>query len=533
MNETPSFLPRPELGADTLSARPYQAEATEAVRREFAAGRRSTVVILPTGTGKTVLFSKISRATVEKRGKVLILAHRGELLEQAANVLERVGIVAGIEKAEARARAAFEPDVVVGSVQTFQRKRLASWPRDHFRLLIVDEAHHATAQSYQAILRHFSPARVLGVTATPDRADQDEIAAVFESVAYEMTIWQAMTAPDPGPYLCRLRFVQCDVDIDLRDIRTTGGDYNLADLEARIRPLIDTLANAIRKEVGGRPTLVFCPDVGSSTAMATALQSLGLRADWVAGDSPDRAAKVEAYKEGRTQVLANCNLLTEGFDAPRTAAVVLCRPTKSRPLYSQMVGRGTRLAPGKPDCLLVDFNYLTIKHDLCRPADLFDTTVTDPEQLAILDEMLKESPGLDLVEAVERAEAERQHRQVLRVRAREREMNYRRVSYDPLAVADTLGLTFRGATSATHDLATSKQVELLSKKGVTGAETLSKRRASKLIDVLMRRRDEHKATLKQVSWLIAKGIDPAEARAMGFDDASATLSRFFGRRQPA
>lgn len=521
------LLSKPELGADTITARPYQLEAIEATRRELKT-HRSTCVIHPTGLGKTVLFSKIARLTVEKGNRALILAHRGELIEQAADTLERVGILAGIEKAETYARSAFEPDVVVGTVQSFQRDRLASWPSDHFRLVIVDEAHHATATTYQKILNYFHAAKVLGVTATPDRADEDEIADVFESIAHEITIWDAMTAPPPGPYLCRLKFVQCDLEIDLRDIRTTGGDYNLGDLEKLIRPLIDKLANAIRQEAGDRPTIIFTPDVGSAQAMATALQTMNLTADWISGESQDRKAKINKYKDGETQYLCNCNLLTEGFDAPKTAAIALCRPTQSRNLYSQMVGRGTR--PAKPDCLLIDFNYLTKKHDLVRPADLFDSMDTSDETAQIFNELLKERKGQDLVDVVEKARATQQERQVLRVQAHQREVKYRKVSYDPLSAADTLGIPVRGVVNAVNDPPSPKQCDLLKKFGVENPESLSRRRASRMIDVLLERRRKGLATMKQVSWAINKGVNPTVARAMSFDEAHAYLDTVFRKR---
>lgn len=524
-----TLLARPELGPDTLSARPYQEAAVELARGQLAVAR-STVIIHPTGLGKTVLAAKISRLVVDCGGRVLFLAHRGELIEQACATMERVGILAGVEKAGSRARAAFDPDVVVATVQTMQRERLRSWPRDHFRLVVVDEAHHATAESYRRVLKHFAGAKVLGITATPDRADEDAIASVFETVAHEMTIWDAMVAPHPGPYLSRLRFVQCDVGIDLRGIRTTGGDYNLADLEDRIGPLIETLANAVRQEVGVRPTLVFTPDVGSAQAMAAALRQMNVKADWVAGDSPDRRQKIGAYKQGDTQVLCNCALLTEGFDSPHTAAVVLCRPTKSRPLYAQMVGRGTRLHPGKEDCLLVDFNFLTEKHDLVRPGDLFDTTHTDPEELAAVDEILKAEPGVDLVDAVERAKKQHRERQVLAIRAKEREVRYRKVSYDPLDAARVLGLVFRGPGDASHSPATDRQVAALTKFGVTAAAGMSRRHASRLLDLLISRAKEGKATVKQVSWAIAKGCDPDEARGMTFHGASEFLDAAFHGR---
>ena len=180
-----------------------------------SAARSQRYECLPTGCGKTITFGMITRKAIEKGNKVLILAHRGELIDQAAEKLCTLGVDAQIEQASSYARSVWEPDCVVGTVQTLRGKRLESWPRDYFRLIVTDEAHHATADTYQAIYEHFN-ALHLGVTATADRADEDSLSDVFESVAYEYSLWDAMRAPHPGPYLCRLTFVQCDLQIDLR-----------------------------------------------------------------------------------------------------------------------------------------------------------------------------------------------------------------------------------------------------------------------------------------------------------------------------
>lgn len=479
--------------------------------------------------GKTVVFASIARSCVERGGRVLVLAHRKELIDQAANTIERVGILPGIERGDQYARAAFEPHVVVASKDSLHPKRIASWEHDHFRLIITDECHRATATTYERVFKHFSTAKLLGVTATPDRADEDEILDVFGSIAYEMSIWDAMTAEPPGPWLCRLKFVQCDVQIDLRGIRTTGGDFNAADLEARIRPLVDLLANAIRQEIGSRPTLVFCPDVGSSQAMATALQSLGISAEWVAGIDPERERKIADYKAGRYQVLANCMLLTEGFDAPSTAAIVLCRPTKSRPLYAQMVGRGTRLKTGlaHEDCLLIDFAFLTDKHDLCRPADLFDRSDKSDEENSLVEKMLAESVAkgekADLIDVVERAGKKHKELQVLRIKAREREVKYRRVAFDPLSMADALGVTMRQGVGAVHTPATPKQIEVLGKFRVRDCERISKRQATRLLDVFFERSRAGLASAAQVSYLIALGERPEIARNFSRQEASSRI----------
>lgn len=363
-----SLLEIPPVRPTDIHLRGYQKDAIDAVRNEYLKGIRSTLLVMATGLGKTVSFGMVARMVAEKGGRTLVLAHRGELIEQAAETLTRIGLDPGIEKANSFARAIYEPNVVVATVQTMQRERLQTWPRDFFKLVIVDECHHSTAKSYRNILDHFSSARVLGVTATAERVDDDALGDVFESVAYEYTLWEAMTAPAPGPYLSRLRFVQCDVGIDLRDIRTTAGDLNAADLEEAIRPHIETLANAIKQEIGDRKTLIFTPDVGSAMAMASALNGeLGIRSRWVSGESPDRKAIIDGFKRGDFQALANCSLLLEGFDCPSVSAIALCRPTKSRPLYTQIVGRGTRLCNGKENCIaegelvLTDFGLVPIE----------------------------------------------------------------------------------------------------------------------------------------------------------------------------
>ena len=529
-----ALLSTPELGANTLTPREYQSAAIDAARVELGVHRkRSTLIILPTGTGKTVAFALAARSCVQKGGRALVIAHREELITQAANVIERAGLHPAVERADSYARAHFEPNVVVASVQTIGgKKRLATWPRDYFNLIVIDEAHHATAETYRRVANHFASAKLLGVTATPDRADDDEIAAVFESVAYEMSIWDAMTAPAPGPYLCPLKIVRCEEPIDLRGIRTTAGDFNAAELEERIGPIIESLANAIKPRIEGRQTIVFTPDCGSSSAMATALQSIGVRADYVWGDSPDRAEKVARYQVGETQVLVNCMLFTEGFDAPSTSAIVLCRPTKSRSLYSQMVGRGTRLAPGKPDCLLIDFAWLTDKMDLVRPSDLFDRSNRPDDEAKILAEEIEKATGpIDLIEAAERAKEEAVRRREIAVKAWAKSCNMRFVSYNALDMANTLGIPVRGATrDAIHSPATDRQVETLAKFGVADGKTMSVRRAAKMLDTIFDRMKRKLATAKQLTWLIKLGVEPSQARSMTFAEASAFLDSKFQKR---
>jgi superfamily II DNA or RNA helicase len=541
-----SLLATPEIRPTDWKLRDYQLRAINDVRHEFARGKKSTLIVCATGVGKSVILGMIARRVAERGGRTLVIAHRGELIEQLTETLTRLGLSVGIEKGESYARSLFEPHAVVATVQTMKGERLKSWPRDYFKLVVTDEAHHATATSYQNIYKNFDAIH-LGVTATPDRADGDSLGDVYESVAFEYSMWDAMTAPEPGPYLSRLRFVQCDVGVDLREISTTGkADLNVAELEEAIKPHVETLANAIKQEIGTRRTLIFTPDVGSTMAMASALYSIGVAAKWVAGDSPDRSEVIGGFRRGDFQVLSNCALATEGFDCPEISAVVLCRPTKSRALFSQMCGRGTRLSLGKDHCLIVDFNWLTETHDLVTPVELFDTTHTDSETMDIANAMLKdggsadpsdgddEAPedrkGLDLMDVIERAEAEKKRRTVLRVQARERQIKYRKVSYDPLTAMETLGMPVRKEAASLQGTITDRQRETLEKFGVTGMESCSKRRASALIDTLMERSRLKLCSHKQIAHLIRNGVPAEEARAMSKAQASEFLSNLWGDR---
>lgn len=864
--------------SSSVVLRDYQQAAHDRIFEEFDRGIRSTLLVLPTGCGKTVVFGSVARRVIEERGgRVLILAHRGELLTQAADRLADMGLDAAIEKAERNARAALwgDPACVVASVQTMRGDRLRSWPRGHFDLLVVDEAHHAPADSYKSIYDHFSTALHLGVTATADRLDGENLGQVYQTLAYEYSLREAIERE----HLCRLRFVRCETTVDLSDIRTTGGDLNQGDIEEAIRPYIDELANATRQEIGDRRAIVFTPDVGSAEAFASALCSLGLRAESIAGCSRDREEILDGFRKGRFRILTNCALLTEGFDAPFVSAIVLARPTKSRGLYcldaetevltrrgwvgpdeirdddiaaafdlddssigwsrilarvdrplddgesmmgiaspsldirvsdrhrmvvgkivgrakrrldwqfveakdlvlaasnyeipvsgieradglplsdheiefigwfmtdgglhrttnaitiyqaaaspyhgrikaciegcgfkygvysetrstefsesstiikyavskgqprgrdkhltgwadlepyidkdfapaldglsrnqlavlidamncgdglkpkaidwvpattsictgnrtmadrlqslcvrrgfrcnvstghwnarpiyiirvkdeqaryvggcnlkdrptfgglefvqgervwcvsveteaivtrrkgkvaivgnSQMIGRGTRRAPNKPDCLIVDFAWLTGRHQLVTPVELFDTTKMDQEVQALARAMVEAGQSPDLLEAIEAAEAQHRERQKVRIVAREREVRYRRVSYDPFAAMETLGMPSRPESEASlRTRPSEKQVSYLEKMGVTDARSMSRRRASMMLDVLVERRQKQMATLKQVSWCVKLGVEPEDARKMSFSAASAFLDRSFqgGRR---
>lgn len=347
--------------------RPYQQQARDHIHAEWENGHTRTLLVLPTGTGKTIVFASVAADQVRAGDRVLILAHRGELLEQAADKLQRsTGLVSAVEKADATCLNTWFR-VVVGSVQTLQRTaRLERFPHDYFGTIIIDEAHHAITDGYRRILDYFGDAKVLGVTATPDRGDMRNLGEVFDSLAFEYKLTDAIKEG----YLCRIMAQTIPLKLDISSVTMSGGDYAVGDLGTALDPYLEQIAAEMAQRCKGRKTVVFLPLIKTSQKFRDLLNSHGFRAAEVNGQSADRRQVLADFDAGKYNVLCNSMLLTEGWDCPSVDCVVVLRPTKVRSLYSQMVGRGTRLSPGKSDLLLLDFLWMTDKHELCRPADL-------------------------------------------------------------------------------------------------------------------------------------------------------------------
>ncbi len=362
-----------------ISLRDYQLEAIGRTLQAFATGLRRLLISLPTGTGKTVVFAELIR---RRAVRALVLAHRDELISQAAAKVVEVWPEArlGVVKAE---RDDVGAPVVVASVQTLARpSRLARLLAvGRFATVVVDEAHHATADAYRDILHgvgSFDPGGplTLGVTATAFRADGASLGDVFESVVYEVGILPMI---ERG-YLAdvrakRIRLEGADFGFDV-----TRGDYAVAEVEAELlkADAPTHAAGAYLEHAAGRKALVFTPTVAVAHAMAEAFRARGVAAEAVDGSTPEdeRRAILARFHSGETAVVANCAVLTEGFDEPSVSCVIVARPTRSKGLYCQMVGRGTRLYPGKADLLVLDLVGATGRHDLMTAAKLFDV----PEQ---------------------------------------------------------------------------------------------------------------------------------------------------------
>lgn len=354
--------PTPSPERPRFALRPYQVEAIDSFAAHVVDGAKRMLLVLPTGCGKTEVFAQIIARFSRRRA--LVLVHRTELAEQAARrIRERAGRNVAIEQAGAWAQRHGDNDVVVGMIQTLVstrqgEKRMERFTAEHFDLVIVDEAHHATAASYRQVFEHFEHdgSLILGVTATPDRADEQALGQVFDTVIYDYEIRQAVA--DGWLVMPRQTYVSLGDEYDLSGIKTVAGDLHkgqTAELCEKDK-IVAAMASSLHELAKGRKSLVFCQSVAQAEAMAALLNEyVAGDAAWVSGETPDheRNAIFRAFGTGRLQYLVNVGVATEGWDDPsveRPVSVIgMCRPTKSRSLFAQMVGRGTRPVPGLVD----------------------------------------------------------------------------------------------------------------------------------------------------------------------------------------
>lgn len=502
--------------------RPYQAEAKQAILSAWDEGYRKTLLVLPTGCGKTVVFSSVTENQVNKGHRVLIMAHRGELLDQAADKLkEASGLDSVLEKAESTSLGSFLP-VTVGSVQSLaQEKRLARFPNDYFQDIIVDEAHHCLSDSYKRVLDHFPDANILGVTATPDRGDMKNLGEFFDSKAYEYSMTEAIREG----YLCPIKAQMIPLELDIADVGISSGDFSAGEIGHALEPYLQQIAAEMANYCRGRKTVVFLPLIATSQKFCAMLNDAGLRAAEVNGNSDDRSEVLADFEAGKYDVLCNSMLLTEGWDCPSVDCIVVLRPTKIRSLYQQMVGRGMRLSPGKTELLLLDFLWMTERHDLCRPSAL----ISKNEKIAkMIDEQMKsDDEGIDLIEAEEQAErdvlAEREAalaKQLEEMRGKKRKL------VDPLQYALLIAaedLTNYVPTFAWEMAPPSeKQVAFLERRGIFADSVRNAGLAYLLIDRLQRRQQMGLATPKQIRCLERYGF--RQVGTWAFEDASSLIS---------
>lgn len=490
-----------------MELRPYQKEAVSAIETEWRDGRKKTLLVLPTGCGKTIVFCRIAENRVKDGERVLILAHRDELLDQASDKLRRsTGLMTAKEKAEETCLGSWFR-VVVGSVQSMMREnRLAKFSDDYFTSIIIDEAHHCLTDSYQKVLTHFGGAKVLGVTATPDRSDMRNLGQYFDSLAYEYTLPRAIREG----YLCRIKAMTIPLKIDITGVKTQSGDFALADVGTALDPYLEEIAQEMSKHCKDRKTVVFLPLIKTSQKMCRLLNAHGFQAAEVNGTSPDRAQILADFESGKYNVLCNSMLLTEGWDCPAVDCIVVLRPTKIRSLYCQMVGRGTRLFPGKEHLLLLDFLWHTSRHELCRPAHLI---CENDEVTRKMTENMNEAPGCPMdIEAAEKkastdvvaAREEALAKQLQEMRRRKRTL------VDPLQFEISISAedlsSYEPAFGWECAPPSESQLKALEKRGIFPDQIGNAGKAALLLDRLQKRQYEGLTTPKQIRFLENRGF---------------------------
>lgn len=516
-----------------MELRPYQKESRKKVQEEWEKGNKRTLLVLPTGTGKTIVFSKIIEDRVKLGERVLVLAHRGELLEQAADKLYKsTGLKTATEKAEQTSLNSFYR-VVVGSVQTMQRpKRLEKFSPDFFDTIVIDEAHHCISDGYQRVLKHFENANVLGVTATPDRGDMKNLGSYFDSLAYEYGLAEAIRSK----YLSPIKALTIPLKLDLSAVKQQAGDFSTKDLGTALDPYLEQIATEMEKQCKDRKTVVFLPLVKTSQKFRDILNKHGFKAAEVNGESQDREQILTDFENNEYNVLCNSMLLTEGWDCPDVDCVVVLRPTKVRALYSQMVGRGTRLAPGKEELLLLDFLWHTERHELCHPAHLIATDEKVAQKMtnnieeagtAIDLELAEEQAQKDVVEEREEALAE----QLAEMKRRKRKL------VDPLQFELSIQASdltdFVPAFGFQMGPPTDKQIKALEKLGIYPDDIENAGKAEMLLERLSKRRDAGLTTPKQIRFLEGRGFN--HVGTWQFEHATKLINRIAanGWRIPA
>ena len=419
---------------------------------------------------------------------------------------ETTGLRCAVEKAEETCLGSWFR-IVVGSVQSLQReKRLSRFPDDYFDAIIIDEAHHCISDGYQKVLKYFSGAKVLGVTATPDRGDMQNLGQYFETLAYEYTLPKAIREG----YLSPIKALTIPLKLDLSGVGIQAGDFKSGEIATALDPYLEQIADEMENYCKDRKTVVFLPLIKTSQKFRDILNAHGFQAAEVNGNSDDRAEILEAFDRGDYNVLCNSMLLTEGWDCPSVDCIIVLRPTKVRSLYSQMVGRGTRLYPGKTHLLLLDFLWHTERHELCHPANL----ICDNEEVAQkMTENMEEAAGcpVDIEEAEKQASEDvvAQREEALAKKLSEMKRRKQRL-VDPLQFEMSIQAEdlsgYVPAFGWEMSPPTDKQKATLEKLGIMPDEIENQGKAAKLLDRLNRRREEGLTTPKQIRFLENRGF---------------------------
>jgi superfamily II DNA or RNA helicase len=511
-----------------MTPRPRQQEAIDKTEFGFLSHKR-LIGIYPTGGGKTLIFSWLAKRRLERSNeRTLILAHREELVDQAIDKLQKAtGIYATKEKAESWASK--DSPVVVGSIQTVN-KRFARWDKNHFGLVVCDESHHILSAQWQNPLAYFS-AQVLGVTATPDRGDLRDVRDFFDAVAFEVGLFDLIN----DGHLAKISVKTVPLKIDLTRVGLKKGDYDAVALGSALEPYLDEIAAAIVQHASFRKVLAFLPLIATSQKFVGACQNAGLAAQHIDGESPDRKEILARYSAGEWDVLSNAMLLLEGYDEPTIDCVAMLRPTKIRSLYSQAVGRGTRIASGKDDLLLLDFLWNHKRLALCHPAHLISKSEDEAEAITLAAQDVSHAvPGSvaallahDLQKLGSTVQAQREAALRAKLEANSKKRG-QYISAEEFAVQHSQ-FTLAGYEPTMKwelEAVSDKQAKVIRRAGIDLSTVSGKGHASQLIDIIVRETPIRMASDGAAEFIRKR---PGLAASMGIDASAPITAQQAGR----
>lgn len=545
-----------------MQLRDYQSRCVEAVFSAFEE-YNSALVVKATGTGKTVTFGHIANRFIKNGKRVMVIAHRDELIQQAAEKMEMItGHRPDIEKAESYATTCgtmYEPSpIVIASIQSLisgrgDYRRMHRFDPDSFSLIIVDECHHAVSSSYLHVIEHFKQngkQKILGVTATPDRSDEMALGRVFETVAYEYSIIDAI---EDG-YLVPIKQYCVTINsLNFDRVGTTAGDLNGADLarEMEYEKTMHEMALSTIEAAGDRKSIVFASSVSQAQRMAEIFNRYSAGSAFVIHaktDEEERREMIGAFRDGRFQFFVNVGIAVEGFDVPDVRCIVMGRPTKSRSLYAQMMGRGTRPQAEaidgletaesrkraienseKPDCLCLDFVGNCTKHRIIHAADVlggdYPDEVVDLAKRELERSKKPEAVSDGLKKAERRLREQREQEEAARRSGIKAEVEYTAVEH---SIYEFFGVPYvRTKGWDVGKKITSRQKAVIEKAGFD-PDRMSYAQAKAALNGIFRRMDSGLCTYRQAKWLEKMGYE--NAKWIKFSEASAIISSIIGNR---
>lgn len=483
-----------------FNPRYYQKEAVEKSVQSLEKTKKALCVVC-TGGGKNYILNSVAKYFVENHNfKVLIICDRDELIDQLHQTAKDVlgdSIQTSLEKG--KFISSRQAQVVVGSVQSLHKNRLSTFDKNQFQLLIIDECHKMMTPSYFRIIEYFNNLSVMGLTATPERGDDNELGDFFDEITYQYNladgIRDGFLSPIKGKRIT-------DVNIDISDLNfSSSGEFSKESekqIEERVLKQIDAIAEAIFRETIEKKTLVFTVNVKIADILAIKLKKLGLKAQSLSYKTDKNVRKniISDYKKSKITHLVNATLLSTGFDCPDINAVVLAKPTNSRVLLSQMIGRGTRICEGKTECTIYDFTFNSTKHSIATTWNLFQSGNIKFSEKIIerAKKKFEESPSTqDMFELLNK---EKQNEIEESVKAAEKIKVIKKdsvtklefVEYDPLAITDFLDIDWNNLKWNNHKYrgyATEGMVNFLRKFKIKTPELLRKSQAAAMIDLIV------------------------------------------------